>query len=205
MKKKFFNGLKVAKNIWIYTLVPVVAIVAILYLGGWLSFGGSNEINNDTLKEKLTRVGELTVAKYEVESEETFEDYRELPVVNCNIPGTRNTMTIKYTGNVEFWYDLKTIQPVINGKNINIKIPEKPEFEKKMHVKDTEVIQDNNLLNPIDANDVAVHNKELENKLLERAEKKGIYDAANEQLHKVVYNLYKDLDGHDGYKVNIVA
>lgn len=195
---------KFAKNICIYTLLPVIGLGALAIAFDWISFGEEKSIDQKILEEKLERVGELTVAKYSLSSEETYEDYREIPVVDCNIPGTRNTMTIKYEGKVEYWYDLKSLKPSVDGKKIEIVIPENPVFLKKVYLKDTEILQSNNILNPIDANDVTTHNTEIENKLLKRAENEGICDEAKQELHNTIYNLYKEFDEHDGYKVNVV-
>lgn len=130
------------------------------------------------IDELSTYAGEYTVTLGKDEARYLLEDYK--------VPGTTNSITITCDGIVKVGYNVSDIVVKVDTDKIYISIPE-------AKINDTYVIWDsiqcaekNSILNPIEFSQYQELVDEIEEMGLKDVEANGIYEAAEENLKKVI-------------------
>ena len=149
----------------------------------------TNVISEYFVAEELKSIGELNTAEYTYTIERSHSDYRK--VFNCNVPLTEKSLSILYSGEVEVGYKISDMKYTTVGNVILFNIPE-PFIEN--HIS-KEVVKDeeNNIFNPINADDYAKLREGVLEEGLNKAVGKGAYDAAEAELKSILTTHFEKL------------
>ncbi len=147
--------------------------------------------------EELKSIGELNTAEYTYTIErDPPTEYRK--IFNFNVPLTGKSLSVLYSGEVKVGYNIADMKPTIVGKVIFFDIPE-PIIENcitKEVVKD----EDNNIFNPIDADDYAKLRNGVLEEGLTNAVAKGTYETAGAELKSILNAHFEKF----GYRVAFI-
>ena len=185
-------------------LLATVGVIVILGLAfGWFSSGntikrsGSKEailaeeekfhdiiLTNTTVKSELNAIAELMTYSETYSGMATVVDSRQIPYTNVNIWGTQHQIQISYIGTI---------------KEIYVTLPKVPIVDNNLPQESVTVLQDNNILNPIRADEVNEHLVTVKAEQLQNAINNGIYDKAETHLRKIIVDNLAKL--HSEYKV----
>lgn len=139
--------------------------------------------------EELKTIGELNTAEYTYTIERSHSDYRKL--FNCNIPLTEKSVSVLYSGEIEVGYNIADMKYTTVGNVILFNIPE-PIVENHIN---KEVVKDeeNNIFNPINADDYAKLRGGVLDEGLDKAVKKGTYETAEAELKSILTTHFEKL------------
>ena len=128
--------------------------------------------------EELRNIGELYTAEYTYTDERSHSEYRK--AFNCNIPLTEKSLCVLYSGEVKVGYNIADMKYTTIGNVILFSIPE-PIVENHIN---KEVVKDeeNNIFNPINADDYAKLRDGVLEIGLNKAITKGTYETAETNL-----------------------
>lgn len=146
--------------------------------------------------EELNSIGELNTAEYTYTIERSHSDYRKL--FKCNVPLTEKSLSVQYSGAVKIGYNIADMKYTTVGKVILFSIPE-PIVENhisKEVVKD----EDNNIFNPIEAEDYSKLRNGVLDEGLNKAVAKGTYATAETELKSILTTHFEKF----GYTVKFV-
>lgn len=203
------------KDIFKGVVIKIVSIIVIIMLiggGGYLVYNHfigklTNEskhevVNNvDVIKEKLENTAELNTGSYLCTDVITRADSKKFK--DWEIPFTEKSFTIRYDGIVKAGIkDLTKAQVTQDEKTIVIKLPEveitgveidNDSFEK--------LDESNNIFNPITIEDLNDAQKDLKEKMYNRAVEKGILDIARSNAEIVISRMLAS--SNDEYDIKI--
>lgn len=139
--------------------------------------------------EELKTIGELNTAEYTYTIERSHSDYRK--VFNCNVPLTEKSLSVLYSGEVEVGYNIADMKYTTVGNVILFSIPE-PIVENHIN---KEVVKDeeNNIFNPINADDYAKLREGVLDEGLNKAVAKGTYATAETELKSILTTHFEKL------------
>lgn len=146
--------------------------------------------------EELKSIGEINTQEYTYTIERSTSDSRK--IFNCNVPLTKKSVSVLYSGEVEIGYNIADIGHKTIGKVIFINIP-KPIVENHI-TKEVVKDEDNNIFNPIAADDYAKLREGVLDEGLKKATDKGAYEAAETELKSILKNHFKQF----GYDVTFI-
>jgi hypothetical protein len=131
----------------------------------------------------------------------TVVDSRQIPYTDVNIWGTQHQIQISYVGTIKVGYDLNDLHVMVNDarKEIYITLPKVPIVDNNLPQENVQVLQDNNILNPIRADEVNEHLVTVKADQLQNAINNGIYEKAETQFRKIIVDNLAKL--HSDYKV----
>lgn len=203
------------KDIFKGVVIKIVSIIVIIMLiggGGYLVYNHfigklTNEskhevVNNvDFIKEKLENTAELNTGSYLCTDVITRADSKKFK--DWEIPFTEKSFTIRYDGIVKAGIkDLTKAQVTQDEKTIVIKLPEveitgveidNDSFEK--------LDESHNIFNPITIEDLNDAQKDLKEKMYNRAVEKGILDIARSNAEIVISRMLAS--SNDEYDIKI--
>lgn len=191
-------------------VISVIVIIAIIVGGGYLAckyYMGkmtdktTHEVVNsvEVIKEKLEATAELNTGNYLCTDVITWEDSKKFK--DWKIPFTDKSFIVQYDGVVKAGIrDLTKAEVTEEGKTIIVKLPDveitgveidNDSFEK--------LDESNNLFNQISIEDLNEAQKDLKEKMREKALEKGVLDIARSNAEAVLSGILTV----DGYTVKI--
>lgn len=184
--------------------VMVIALV-ILVIASFFIFKFSPHkitVTSDVLEETLRPISEMNTAAFEYTGKDTRRDTRT--GLGILIPGTTNSVTISYSGVITVGYDVSAMKETADTeeKIIYVYLPESKVTHNYIDTENLELESNNNILNPIDVEDLFEYLKEIQAKELDRAVEDGMYDTAREQIESLITGL---LSVFDDYTVQFVS
>ena len=197
--KKIFQSL-LFKIISIVLIIAVVCVVAIV-LKDSFSIKNTTKTTLVVIQEKLETAAELNTASYLCTDIITKADSKSIK--NFKIPFTEKSFVISYSGIVKAGIkDLTKAQVEEKENVIVIKLPP---------VEITEVTLDNdsfkqldttkNIFNPVTPEDVNNAQKDLKEKMINRANEMGILNLAKENAEDILLGMLGDKNST--YKIQI--
>lgn len=170
----------------------VIIAVAIILIATFLVLRFSHDdvnITIETLDETLEPISELSTSAFEYSGKVTRSSTRT--GLGMSIPGTTNSVTITYSGVIKVGYDVEAIQESIDNeqKIIKIALPEPQVFGNYIDTQNLEFKTNNNIFNPIDAEDLFGYLKEIQADELSRAIAAGMYETAEGQIETLITGL----------------
>lgn len=139
--------------------------------------------------EELKAIGELNTAEYTYTIERSHSDYRK--IFNCNVPLTEKSLSVLYSGEVEVGYNIADIKYTTVGNVILFNIP-KPIVENHIN-KEVVKGEENNIFNPINADDYAKLRDGVLDEGLNKAIDKGAYETAEIELKSILTTHFEKL------------
>lgn len=156
-------------------------------------------VTTDEVQAKLIEIDQL--ATYSGEYSVTKSaDYTRHILDDIPVPGTTNSIALDCTGVVKVGYGVGDIVPKIDDESqkIYIALPTPAVLDNYVIWDSVQYAESNNILNPIDFAQYQTLIQEIEEEGLAKAEEKGIYEAAEENVKMVIQNF---LAGFEGYEV----
>ena len=193
-------------------IISIIVIIALIAVGGYFGYRhlkgkligeSKHEVvsNIEIIKEKLEATAELNTGSYLCTDVITEADSREIK--GWKIPLTEKSFVVQYDGIVKAGIkDLTKAQITEQGETIIVKLPQveitgieidNDSFEK--------LDESNNIFNPISVEDLNNAQKELKDKMYERAIEKGVLDIARSNAETVLTEMLSSQSGE--YKVKI--
>ncbi len=201
-------------------LLTIVGAVSLLVLFGiWKPYGSDSGktsreamieeeekfhgiiLTNENIMAQLSDISELMTYSENYAGTANVVDSLQIPYTDFNIWGTQHEIEIVYSGTIKIGYDLNQMKTVVNNqrKEIYISIPEDPIIDNNLPQENVTVLQDNNIFNPIRADEVNVRLTEIKAQWLDEAIENGICDKAKEHLKEIITESL--LKMHSDYKV----
>ena len=146
--------------------------------------------------EELKSIGEINTQEYTYTIERSTSDSRK--IFNCNVPLTKKSISVLYSGEVEIGYNIADISHKTVGKTIFINIP-KPIVENHI-TKEVIRDEDNNIFNPIAGDDFSKLREGVLDEGLNKAVTKGSYESAKTELKSILKEHFKQF----GYDVTFI-
>lgn len=203
------------KDIFKGVVVKIVSVIVMIALIGFGAIFLYHHVTNNVLglhqhektssiqivKEKLKETAELNTGSYLCTTVMTKADSRKIK--GWNIPLTQKSFTISYDGTVKAGIkDLTKAEVSQNNDKVIVKLPEVEITGTEIDNDSFEVLDESNgIFNTISLNDVNDAQKELKEKMEQRAVEKGILDIAKNNAETLVAELLKSPTGQ--YKVEI--
>ena len=200
-------------------LTIVGAIALLIVFGVWKPFGSNSDktsreaiiaeeekfhgivLTNENVMAQLSEISELMTYSEDYAGTANVVDSLQIPYTDVDIWGTQHKIEIVYSGTIKIGYDLNEMKTVVNNqrKEIYISIPEDPIIDNNLPQENVTVLQDNNLFNPIRADEVNVRLTEIKAQWLETSIANGICDKAKTHLKEIVTETLTKM--HSDYKV----
>lgn len=149
------------------------------------------------IRDALEPIGEFATYEYTYHGEAMVEDSRQLG--KFNIPFTEHTIQIPFDGVIKVGYHVSDIDIQVRGKEISIKLPEPEILDNYLEIDYEKIEADNNILNPIEPNELGDWKEGEKAERLKNAEEMGIYASAETSAREKIREL---LGYIDGYHVN---
>lgn len=149
------------------------------------------------IRDALEPIGEFATYEYTYHGEAKVEDSRQLG--NAKIPFTKHSITIPYDGAIKVGYQVSDIDIQVKGKEICIKLPEPEILDNYLEIDYEKIEADNNILNPIEPNELGDWKEGEKAERLKNAEEMGIYASAETSAREKIREM---LGYIDGYHVN---
>ncbi|MBR5975293.1 MAG: DUF4230 domain-containing protein [Clostridiales bacterium] len=220
-KKGFFRR---AGNFLIGVLAGVGVLAIAMMVIGWNPFGsskvknsGSREaiiaeeekfhgiiLTNENVMSQLNEISELMTYSQEYAGRASVVDSIQVPYTDMDIWGTQHEIEILYSGTIKVGYDLRQVKTVVNNqkKEIYIQLPKNPIVDNNLPQENVTCVQDNNIFNPIRADEVSVRLSEIKAQQLQAAIDNGIYEKAEEHMKEIIIKALAKI--HSEYKVVFV-
>lgn len=162
------------------------------------------EISSETIRYKMSNIGELCTAEYSYTHVERVDSSRQIK--DFKIPFTSNSFIYSYDGIIKAGVDFTKIQvdKEDSEKLITVTIP-------KIKIITSEVDQEsfklydekNNIFNPIKVTDVTNAFADLKNSEEQKAIEKGLLDRAKANAESLIKTFVNEYDIED-YKIKII-
>ena len=150
------------------------------------------EVKTIQKTKELLASSNLTTYTYLYENETTESSIRIMPIFGWDIPGTKNSVTIEYSGVINVGYDVEKIEIEVDKTKpiIYVTLPKPHVADNYIRFDELVCKCDNNILNPIKTDAVLEYFNTIEQKELVNAEKEGIYGKAEEQVKKIIESCF---------------
>lgn len=177
--------------------IAVVVVIVGIGIGVAKSQVDKAESMTNTIRDALEPIGEFATYEYTYHGEENVEDFRQLGSIK--IPFTKHSITIPYDGIIKVGYQVSDMDVQVRGKEISIKLPEPEILDNYLEIDYEKMESNNNILNPIDPNELGDWKENEKEERLRNAEEMGIYDSAETSAREKIREM---LGYIDGYHVN---
>ena len=176
----------------------IVVGVYLLYLkvnGKTLPFeslfvhAGASDISEEEVGEQLFSIGELSTASYEYTNTRTVTDTRQL--FGMEIPGTKNKVKLTYEGVIKVSYNVDEIEYSVDSDEgvIYVTLPEPEITDNYIRFDTIEVESSNNILNPINIDNLTAYFGNYQDEAIVKAEEMNIWGEAEDRMMLLVENF----------------
>lgn len=147
------------------------------------------QVTSIRIRDRLLEIGELATAIYEYENTREITNARS--VFGWEIPGTKNEVNLYYKGELKMGYDVAAILTEIDRdeKVISVYLPEPKVLENNILLSDLRLYGKNNILNPIDIEDITTYFEGFQEEALEGADYYGIRNKAENRMELLIKNF----------------
>lgn len=203
--KDIFKGVAVK-------IVSLIIIIVILCGGGFLLYRNFANNLSDTIKhetannveivrEKLQETAELNTGSYLCTDVLTRADSRKFK--DWKIPFTEKSFIVSYDGVVKAGIKDLTKAKITESKNtIIVRLPEVEITETSIDNDSFEKLDEsNNIFNPISIEDLNEAQKELKEKMVDRAIEKGVLDIAESNAETIIAGMLEN--SNDDYEIKV--
>ena len=142
------------------------------------------------IEEKLSQISELATMSFGYTNQKTINNTRQ--VLGVDIPGTKNTVDIIYSGVIKVGYDITNISYEIDKdrKLIRFTLPEPQVLDNYIILDNLKCSDTNNILNPIGSEQIMQYFADIQNEELNIAIEKGIYIESEVQIKSIIENFF---------------
>ncbi len=153
--------------------------------------------DSSTIMTRVAYIQDLALVKYNYAGVIGYKDYMKL--LNINIPLTDKYFLLKYNGYIKAGIDFKDVHvDVINAKSVHISIPRPKIMDTVIDNNSIQVYNESdNAFNPIKISDFNEAVSREKKRMIEEAEKQGIYKEATQQAKLVLTSLLREMGFED--------
>ncbi len=149
-------------------------------------FSHRQEITAVTVERRLAAIGELATYSMTYSGQTEAQSMRQ--IFGLNIPGTRNSVKIAYSGTIKVGYEVADIDISVDADAgvIRVKLPEAKVISNAIDEDSLRYEQRNNILNPIKGDVAANYLDQVRASELKEAEGMGLYEKAEENARRII-------------------
>ncbi len=149
----------------------------------------ASDISEEEVGEQLVSIGELSTASYEYTNTRTVTDTRQL--FGMEIPGTKNKVKLTYEGVIKVSYDVEEIEYTVDSDEgvIYVTLPEPEITDNYIRFDTIEIESSNNILNPINIDNLAAYFGNYRDEAIAKAEEMNIWGEAEDRMMLLVENF----------------
>lgn len=153
-------------------------------------------VTKDEVESRIYEIGELSThcGKYSVEK--SVDESRYF-IDSIRIPGTKNTIDIKCTGEVKVGYDMSEIVVKVVEDTIYVALPEAHVVDNHIFWDSIECEEKDSLLNPIEFSQYKELVNEIEAEGLINVEEEGIYNKADEHFEEIIKEFLSEFKDYE--------
>ena len=159
-------------------------------------FGARQQITNVTVERRLESIGEL--ATYSMTYSGHTEAQSARRVLGFNVPGTRNSVEIAYSGTIKVGYEVADIRAEVDADAgvIRLTLPEAKVISNAIDEDSLQYVERNNIFNPIRGDAAAGYLEDIRRAELEKAAEMGLYDKARENAETIIRESLAQFSGY---------
>lgn len=188
----------------IIAVVVLLAVAAASFLAGYNYDGiitiADPQMTTQTVKEKLSEIGELATMEYHYTNLGKYEN--SLQFKDWTIPLTGKSFLVSYDGCIKAGIDMSKVDIDVKDKTINISMPKAQILSHEIYEDSFQVFDEtNNLFNPIsveDYNTFALEQKAINE---QNAINKGLLEQAQQSAQDSIKNLIGTISGSGGFDI----
>ena len=149
-----------------------------------------------TVERRLESIGEL--ATYAMTYSGHTEARSARQVFGLNVPGTRNSVEIAYSGTIKAGYVVADIRAEVDAEAgvIRIALPEVKVISNAIDEDTLQYVERNNIFNPIRGDAAAGYLEDIRKAELEKAVEMGLYDKARENAEAIIRESLAQFSGY---------
>lgn len=182
---------KMLRRIGILTVVLLIICAGI----GVVKHRTAKEVDlTKTIRDAMEAIGEFATYEYTYSGVANLEDYRQLG--DFNIPFTKHTMDIPYSGVIKVGYQVADMDIQVIGKEIRIALPKPEILDNYLEIDYEEVESNNNILNPIEPIELGDWSEKEKEERLAAAEEMGLYGSAETNAKEIIRDVLGYIDGY---------
>ena len=159
-------------------------------------FSARQQITNVTVERRLEAIGELATYSMAYSGHTEVRSARQ--VLGLDVPGTRNSVEIAYSGTIKVGYEVADIRADVDGEAgiIHITLPEVKVISNAIDEESLQYVERNNIFNPIRGDAAASYLEDIRKKELEKAVEMGLYDKARENAEAIIGENLAQFSGY---------
>ena len=166
-----------------------------------LGLGEKRIITDEVIEAKLVNIEEISTSSCEYVVTRSLE-YPMCIFNDIPIPFMTNEIIIECEGTVKVGYDISRIKRIVDydSETIYIALPEVMVLSNDIDMENIKVAEKHSIFNPIEFSQYQELLTEIEDIGLEQVESKGVYEAADKNIRKVIKDALSDL----GYQIKFL-
>jgi len=173
-----------------------ILLVTALYFIPSLKKEEEKTISSAEITERIKGISELASLSYEYTNVGKFEN--SIQVFGYDLPLTKKSFILTYSGKVKMGVDLSKVSVMINGKKIIIKLPAAEVLSNEIYQDSFEIYDEStSLFNSFKLEDYSTFEANEKVKVLDRIEKNGYLKEAKERAAECIRELLEDLLDED--------
>lgn len=178
-----------------YTALFFLCTTIVLAIGLFISRKNSKPriYDSSTIMTRIAYIQDLALVKYNYAGVIGYKDYMKL--LNINIPLTDKYFLLKYNGYIKAGIDFNEIQVnVINAKTVHVSIPRPKIMDTVIDNNSIQVYNESeNAFNPIKISDFNEAVSREKKRMIDDAQKQGIYKEATRHAKMVLTSLLREM------------
>lgn len=193
---------KISLNQTLKNILIIIVIAIVFFLVGklWPSGEEPTKMTSDLLSQQIQGISELASVEYNYTNMGKFEN--QATFYGWKVPFTTKSFIVSYDGSIKAGIDMSQVEVKINGKNIDVNMPEAKILSHEIDEKSIEVFDETkNIFNQIsitDYNSFAIDQKEnMEQRVLD----KGLLNEAQEKAQNTIRTFIESSYDIDEYHI----
>ena len=149
-----------------------------------------------TVERRMEAIGELATYSMNYSGYTEADSTRQL--FGINIPGTRNSVRIAYSGTIKVGYEIAAAQISVDADagEIHIALPEAKVISNAIDEDSLQYAERNNIFNPVKGDLAANHLEDARKAELEKAVEMGLYEKAEENARRIITENLAQFQGY---------
>lgn len=180
------------KNLVIISLIVLIGNLAtILYMES--NIRSEDTVSSSFVEQQITQISELAVLKYNYKNVVSYKDYKD--IMGINLPFTKKSFIITYTGYVKAGTNLENLDININHNNsITIKLGSATILDNVINEESAEIYnQDSGIFNKLEYEDLFEALGNEKSKIKNQLIKDGFLEKANEHIRMLLTGMLNSM------------
>ncbi len=181
------------KNKLIFLIILLcITIWGIMFYFTINNFNNDKVISNTVIAERLSKISELSTVKYNYSNIMAITDVKKFK--DFNIPFTKKSFLVKYSGYIKAGVDLKDLDIVVNQNSATITLKKSKILDHVINTEDFFVYDEkSSLFNKLSIQDMMTEISKHKNKTEADVIKTGFLDGANADAKLLLQGILSDM------------